>query len=491
MKHKLCTCLSVSLLVYHIDSFVCVTVFCVYLHCRSCEVLEDLPSESQDTTAEVKAMTEYACRIEPKLLHTKERRQKTRERIVNQGKDIVKSIQELRQELDDMLERVEGHTSHALTTLLQATDDNLVGDIKHCDKLQDDLNAVTDLERRDLEGVGKSFAFMCVEHCNRVIWEAGNLMSNGNRKEFELKFEADEGLKKTLSSLDTLGHLNLMSMTEDSPDGADDSSEMFVVKEMDKYNVDTADDKDVCGIRGVCGLPNGDIVITDCSNNKVKLLDEKFKVLDQCKIPPHPRDICCLDDGTVFVTVCDQERWREIQKLQIKARKIEPKNTIKLDHDCYGLARYNDQLFVSSHTALYVYTMDGELVKKLYEDTTEMFTIWRIAVADDGERIYVADYSNDRLITLNKEGEQIASLSDNDLEGPSGICVAGNGSVLICGEHSNAVLQVDKEGKQKLVTLVNMNTTAKRAEVLWFDRDKRQLIVGQDNNSILVVTVSK
>ena len=88
-------------------------------------------------------------------------------------------------------------------------------------------------------------------------------------------------------------------------------------------------------------------------------------------------------------------------------------------------------------------------------------------------------------------GSNFASLSDNDLEGPSGICVAGNGSVLICGEHSNAVLQVDKEGKQKLATLVNMNTTAKRAEMLWFDRDKRQLIVGQDNNRILVATVSK
>ena len=203
------------------------------LYYSSYEVSDEILSVSQNPAAEVKVMTERSCKIGPTLQQEKERQLKTLERIINQGVDIVWSVEELRQELDDSLAIIEGHTRHALSTMLEITDDNLVEADKQCHKLQDDLNIVTEL------------------------------LNCGNIKAFPLKLKSIIGSLETHDNIPLTG-MELMSMTEDSSDGADDSSEIFVVKEIDKYNVDTSDDKDVCGIRVVCGLPSGDIVITDC-----------------------------------------------------------------------------------------------------------------------------------------------------------------------------------------------------------------------------------
>lgn len=421
----------------------------------------------------------------PLLMQMKNRRQETRTNIFNQSKDIAKVIKDLRKELDDLLNKTEGKTVEELDTLLKATDDNLLGDVNHCQNLHEYLTEVVDLDTRDLAQTSKSFAFMCFERSKRMVWEAEGLLKDRCNKDFELRFKADERLKKTLEKTETVGLLSLIARPV-LPDSQ--TADIFAVKDFEKYSVETPGDADVCYIRGVCGLPNGDIVITDCNNNKVKLLDENFCVLSQCDLPPRPRDVCYLGNDSLAVTVCDQQR-KEIQLFQSKERKLSQTGQISLTHDCYGLVHHKDHLYVASHTALYLYTMDGQLVQKLYEDSSEMFTIWRVAVADDGQKIYIADYSYDRLVILDNKGGKLTTFSDRDLEGPSGICVTDNGTVLVCGENSNTVVQVDKDGKKKLATLVNNTKRISRPEALWFNREASKLIVGQDNNRLLVITL--
>ncbi|KAH3793210.1 hypothetical protein DPMN_146715 [Dreissena polymorpha] len=59
-----------------------------------------------------------------------------------------------------------------------------------------------------------------------------------------------------------------------------------------------------------------------------------------------------------------------IHFLRVDGGKIKRKQVLKMNHVCYGIAHVDAEVFVTSGTALYEYTMDGRLVKKLYEDST-------------------------------------------------------------------------------------------------------------------------
>ncbi|XP_052267358.1 uncharacterized protein LOC127869087 [Dreissena polymorpha] len=150
---------------------------------------------------------------------------------------------------------------------------------------------------------------------------------------------------------------------------------------------------------------------------------------------------------------------------------------------CAGIAHHAGNLYVTSRTALYQYTMIGELAKKIYEDTTGNFTVWKCAASPTGDRIYVTNSSYNKLLTLSPDGTLISTFTDPELQYPWGVHATPDGQVLVCGYNSNTAIQVDGEGKRKLATLATMKDGLSFPVSVCYNSNTKEVIVGRMNNT--------
>ena len=115
-----------------------------------------------------------------------------------------------------------------------------------------------------------------------------------------------------------------------------------------------------------------------------------------------------------------------------------------------------------------------------------LFAVYMCAVSPDGSRLYVTNYTYDKLLTLSMDGTVLSSLDDPALRGPTGIHVSETGLLLICGWQSN-VVQVDDDGG--VVTLASKEDGLTCPESVYYSASTGRLIVGNGNENILVAKI--
>ncbi|KAH3705692.1 hypothetical protein DPMN_080769, partial [Dreissena polymorpha] len=264
------------------------------------------------------------------------------------------------------------------------------------------------------------------------------------------------------------------------------SDELFSVKGVSKYKVRIFRDSDTCSIDAVCALPDGQVLVADWKNDKVKLLNQQYQVVshwgvnvtlgDMCLITPSEAAVALGDDGVQFITVTQS--------------KLVPDRRLQLRQDCYAIVHHKGDLFICSKTALYKYSLSGTLVCRLYEDTSASDTVFnKCAVSPTGDRLYITSWYN-KLLTLARDGTLLATYTDPALWRPHGLHVTPAGQVLVCGYLSHTVLQVGWEGESKLANLATWEDGVRYPWSVCYCSTTSSIIVGQwDSNTILVFRV--
>ncbi|KAH3707255.1 hypothetical protein DPMN_066654 [Dreissena polymorpha] len=79
--------------------------------------------------------------------------------------------------------------------------------------------------------------------------------------------------------------------------------------------------------------------------------------------------------------------------------------------------------------------------------------VFTCAVSPAGDRIYVTNRGQHKLLTLAIDGTLISTFNYPELKYPRGVHVTPAGQVLVCT--SKNVIQVNREGKKKLATLLS------------------------------------
>ena len=202
--------------------------------------------------------------------------------------------------------------------------------------------------------------------------------------------------------------------------------------------------------------------------------------------PDWPQDVCSTGQREAAVAVNDGEDRHEILLVRVNAWKIEQMRTIKCQHWCVGLAHYDGQQYVTTCTALHVYDMADDQGRQLYSDETGKYTVNRCAVSSDGSRIYITNYSNHQLITLDKDGTKVSTLTHPDLHNPATPYVTSQGHVFIRCRDLNTVVQVaEKNNQQTVTTLAGKNNGLTSPYSLFFNRND-SLVVGQIDDDNIV-----
>ncbi|XP_052817011.1 uncharacterized protein LOC128243338 [Mya arenaria] len=451
---------------------------CVSLNHRLCSSISHLPELARGflKTAVFKQLPAAVNEMRSRLDELKNAKLKDQDALKDSYKSILAEIKALRKELNQILDKLEQKTVEQLDGMMKDLEKSLEDDIETCTHMNELLKIMMD---KFGQIAGKNKETKCyVGHrkCQTKLTEAQNLVH-------EIQGKSEEALhfKSDSSIVPFLRNQHMFGAPERVITVAKSLNSVYVYKGLGskKFSVRIKKDKKTCSIEGICELPSGDLVIADSKNKRVKLLDMTYKVTAHLDLPVPPLHLCNLT-GSEIAVVIDDDKMHAICILTVTRGQFQVSRKFTTDHQCKSIAYHQGQLYICSYSALYQYTMDGRLVKVLKKD----IGINTCAVSPDGQIIYIAEFDTNPLITLDKNGQVFTKLKDPELKYACGVCVSPSGHVFVCVVETESVVQVDREGRQKLATVAD---GLDFPQSVWFSECNSCLIVGNGENDSIVV----
>ena len=419
------------------------------------------------------------------------RRTRNKESLIETCSEIILSIKATRQQLDEILNQLEMKTIEEMDRLMLSLNNTMKAQIDNCNGLYEEMNNIQDTIGERSGQISDTLAFISHKRCKEKICEAKNLLQSLVEEDYDMKFTPAEEIEQALTGLQVLGTMTITPELTAHPNltSSETPEKVLGIQEMRRYNVKLQmENQGEISTNGMVLLESGNVVLIDNINNNVKLLNENRMVIAQRRLLSSPHDICAVGNTRVAVTFSDWTK-KEIQFLDTATGKIESQDKLKLKHSCYGIVHHDGKLYVSSHYAIFVHEMDGTQLKVLYENKSSKYAIFRFAIADDAKTFYITNKNSNILMTLNEQGKLVATLADPDLKFPSGVCVAADGSVLVCCWESQTVLHVDSEGRKKLATIARNCEGVLSPWCLCYDRKSSELLIGGYYDVLLGLTV--
>ncbi|KAH3793085.1 hypothetical protein DPMN_146590 [Dreissena polymorpha] len=402
--------------------------------------------------------------------------------MVDRGKDNIKSLKasyehiceeilDERRQINENLDRLQQNTMRELESIHERLNNSIKDDTKRC------LECISKLKTYGAklkDNILPERTFITLRKCIDQTAAADSLLKSMIKHDgTDIKFQPNRELNQCHADCTDLGKIII-----GDPQHNVDQNKIISIADKSKYNVQTATDQYICSITGICTTSNGDLVIADCYNKCVKLINQAYKVIDQVQLPTTPWSMCSISSFEMAVTVSEHsaDALNGIHFLRVDDGSIIRKQVLKINHICFGIAHVDAEVFVTSGTALFEYTMDGRLVKKLYEDSTGLYGVVGVGVSPDGRMIYVTDTINGMLRTMTRDGTVTATLQDPAFKhgiSTANIHVAATGQVFVFGDKS--ISQVDTVGQTILNTIsVDIANPAS----VYFNEETKKLIVG-------------
>jgi len=417
------------------------------------------------------------------LKNARESLEDNKKAVKKSGDDCLQQMHIIRQQFNAIFDRLEQRTvseieegNLSLGIKIQAEIDKIDDVTERLQKLSDDWN--------DGGENNEATSYIGSAKCDDVIWKASVLLQDISKAdEYKLSFQPNKVITEILSSLEMFGEVTCDGGEKPQPR----FDHVFEVEKHAVYNVKVAEDTRICNVVGMCGLATGECLLTDNDNMKIKLLNNNCKVISACDVPEYPQDVCLIGEREAAVSVNNSiENRHEIHFFRVRSGTLLKTKTIALQHGCMMLAHYSGDLYITAKTALHVYNISSGHGRQLYSDKTGEVTVYGCAVSPDGSRIYITNRSQDKLITLSKDGLKLFTLTHPELQDPKGVHVTSPSHVFVSCGLLNTVVQVIvmKDGAQTVKPLVGMKERLTKPRAVCSSTDT--LVVSQYKNDNIV-----
>jgi len=450
---------------------------------RQCSAIKHIPDVAKGLrdTREFNELPHRVSEIRRRLAHERQSRTENDDAVDKSGDKCLSQIQTLRQTFNVIFDRLERHTISEMESRKTSLRNNIQADVDQIDDVTEKLKMLTDA-LKDGSDTNEALSYIGFSKCDEMVFNVQLLLQTiANKDNFKMTFQPFKGITEYLSSLEMLGEVICEGGEKPLP-GPD---HVFEVETQVQHNVKVADDKLTCKISGICRLTNGEFLLSDNGNSKLKLLNSSYQVMSTSDVPGCPRDVCSTGQREAAVTVDnDYQDRHEILLVRVKAGRIEQMRTIELQHPCGGLVHHDGQLYVTTGTALHVYDMAGGQGRQLYSDETGQYTVYRCAVSSDGSRIYITNYTHHQLVTLNKDGTTLSTLTHPKLRHQVTPHVTAQGHVFVTCWGRDAVVQVTEKNNQQTVTTLAGENNGLTPFSLCFNSNG-SLVIGQVDDDIV------
>ncbi|XP_052256923.1 uncharacterized protein LOC127862031 [Dreissena polymorpha] len=454
---------------------------CAFLKHRQCKEVTLISEKIKSHSTDLHILTDKIETILDELKQFHSKLEANIQSVESSYEQRLQEVSDVRHKLNAALDQLEKATLTELDDMRTALQASLKNDVDNCNRLKDELKQLRDAVQDLADRSKAELSFIVERKCMDTILESKVYLKEHDLKvDNSVAFQANTEIERFLTKQFNLGKTLLRTQ---SLAVQQDPNHVLAVKQKNEYDVRIpSDPSNSSYITGICVISSDNILVADYNTKRVKLLNQQYKVISYCDVPVNEGDICQISECEVAVTVYDGIQFISVANLQlVKGRKL------KFQHTCAGIAHHAGNLYVTSLTALYQYTLSGALVKKIYEDTTSAYTVWKCAVSPISDRIYVTTEAHNKLLTLSTNGTLISTFSDPELICPWGVSVTPAGQVLICGYTSKTILQVDGEGKRKLATLDTWRDRSGMPLSVFYNSNTNEVIVGINNNDKILV----
>ncbi|XP_052235098.1 uncharacterized protein LOC127847298 [Dreissena polymorpha] len=459
---------------------------CAILNHRHCQKITLISDIVKSQSTDLQQLSVSIQTILKALTKLQDNQEASIQYVQSSYDEQLNKIQETRREINTALDTIEQKTLKEMKDTLSKLQVFSKKDVDNCNRLRDELKQLRDTIQDISDKSKMELSFIATRKCKVIIEQSENfLKKNYVQDKFYVTFQPNSEIVQYLSTLSGLGrikHSTEKLMGEENP------NKVITVQEQYVHNMRISSDWNECNIKAILVLQDGQVLVADNNNKKIKLLDQCYQVVSNCSLTAFPQDLCDITPSEVAVTVNENAyNIHEVKFITVNNRQLLTGRELQLPHACIGIACHQGDLYITSATALYKYTLSGKLVNKMYEDTSDTYTVYKCAVSPTGDKLYITNTSHAKLLTLARDGSVLATFIDPALQWPKGLHATHAGQVLVCGNNSNTILQVDSEGKRKLATLGTKEDGVVSAWSVCYNRHTASIIVGLERNSSILV----
>lgn len=393
---------------------------------------------------------------------------------LQQDKDkILKEIKHLRKRINDHLDKMEKIVLNEVDILFDQRIKDTVTSIKTVDSIKSQV----DKHKKTLHDAGNVSDAELFVHLkngytyikdNRDILIELDQTFDGRSMQFQSSKEIEKFLKRQTS-------FGCISFPWES----------VRVRKIYDCDVSLPSDKETCDITGVCLIDNGDIIITDFSNNRLKKLSNTFAVTAQIVMPDKPYGVCKVDQEQLVVTLINDKRVQFVYQTMLKLG-----NSFGVGDRCRGIACHDGCLYVccggkqtkdEGPGRIEVYSLNGEVKRIFYEGLTLPISI-RLNNINLMTELIVSNCRSEtrKIVIIDLPENTISKIKTNELVSPTGVCAIGCDRFCVLDREMHNVVIVSKNGQTQEILLTAEDGIIRPEDVL-FDNTR----------SILVVTMYK
>ncbi|XP_069140633.1 tripartite motif-containing protein 3-like [Argopecten irradians] len=210
-------------------------------------------------------------------------------------------------------------------------------------------------------------------------------------------------------------------------------------------------------LRGVCrpwltgGIftDNNELLITDYTNNRLLLFDDKYSYQRECKVDGNPIDIARgRTPDEIFVTVYQNS----ILRCTLRNGQLSEISRISGPPDTWGIAVHGDNILAGTYNSVKVMSVNGKVTKSIKKAGCGTY----LAVSTYNSTVYQKD-NNDVVCRRLDSDAVVYRYRDPGLRGPVGIGLDRDHNVYVCGYFSRNVYLISPDGSRGRVLLPKLS----------------------------------
>ncbi|XP_060594448.1 uncharacterized protein LOC132748823 [Ruditapes philippinarum] len=198
-----------------------------------------------------------------------------------------------------------------------------------------------------------------------------------------------------------------------------------------------------CSLRGVTFMQNGDLVVADYKNNKLKLYSSKFEFLAELELPSAPWDVCQAADNAddILATVpYKKEVHRITVSIENNKERLVPLSEFRTEGFCWGISCFDGGIATCVKVSVpekawpkppefqvHIHEFDGTYRRAIMFDANSVPYFKEpkyLNVTYDDLFLLISDYKQNTVMCMNNEDELIFSYLG--MKSPNGIAMDEN-----------------------------------------------------------------
>lgn len=435
---------------------------CVSNHgdCKAVVPLREAANDSSTIIGGIDTITKDLEKLMGKFDSARSTERQSMRSVDVQGKELERRVKKFRQNVDNMLDKLEESLVNKRDELCAEEKSVLKKRIEVCDvaicNIKDSLQRAKGIQK-DSDAEKTLITVSKMKNMNEKYQGVLDELKEG-KGEFALKFTPNGDL---VQALDCLGSINVKSTVKPTEIVDDDQKQETKLAKIKEINVTSALDTTTCTITGCAYLSDGTLVLADESNTSIKVIAKDSSDVAMVKVLEYaPWDVIPIskDEVALRSSFTKEKVDKNIHIFKLSGS-IDEMSSIKVDGRPRSIAYHEGQYYVvitkKNDSFIAVYSKDGKVNKTIVPKQNILFEPQYIEFAPKQNILYISDFSKG-ISGVSMTGEVVFQRADSSIEEYGGITVDNRGEVFACAGKPYGIYRVTPNGSG-LVPFITWN----------------------------------